>query len=697
MIMDENRSNGLTARRARMVCWPELGRAQLADIEEPVPAPGEVVVRVTLSVTNTGTERARFTGAPNAAIGFPHVPGYGSVGYALTDGPGLSADDFVAVRAGTHQSVVVASADRLHAIPAGVEAVDAALWQIGVTASHGLGMGRYVDGEPVTVVGAGLIGTMTCRMAMALGTRECRVLASSRAKEWTTRACRTRSAIEFFTADRAATLNERHHLVFDATGTASGLAVAAAATADGGRIVLLGSPRSPDGTVPAGELHTRGLSLLGAHLDTLPDVAAAAGQDLLARYSDRYFGLLADGTLTMADLATLVGAEQAPQLYQRLAGDRSLVFAAVEWEPRREFTRRPHERATVREPERPVGLAIVGCGDIGAQNAEAIVGAPGAALMTCFDTDPRLSRDLADRLGTACATRLDELLSQPGVEAVLLATPHDTHEELARAVLAAGKHLLLQKPLAADLPAARRIAAAAARAEPTVSVLMPGRYEPGYRLAQRELEEGRLRSPLGLVSTYLVDKPASYYRAGYSRRANSTWRLSKARAGGGVLIMNLLHHLDIARSVLRADADWVFAETAPSTHSPQIEDFASVIARFGGAVATFIGAASVPGSPGEHLRVWGQSGACVVLPDQRLSERVVPHGTVSPADGEALNRPDVLSDPQVAAVQSFVEAVRLKQQPDVTVEDALAVQAIVAAAYQSAETGLRVRPADLLR
>jgi predicted dehydrogenase len=159
--------------------------------------------------------------------------------------------------------------------------------------------------------------------------------------------------------------------------------------------------------------------------------------------------------------------------------------------------------------------------------------------------------------------------------------------------------------------------------------------------------------------------------------------------------MNLAHHLDIACSLLGAQADSVFAETSPSAHSPQIEDFATVTARFGQTVATFIGAASVPGSPGEQLRIWGPHGGCVVLPDGLLSRRAAPDETAWPGE-RAPAEPGVTSDPQVAAIAGFVDAIRRRRVPDVTIEDALAVQAMIAAAYQSAETGLRVRPADLL-
>ena len=126
---------------------------------------------------------------------------------------------FVAVRAGTHQSVISARPEDLHPVPGGVQPVDAALWQTALVAEHGLELGGYTPGEPVTVVGAGLIGTMTWRTAAALGSGECRVLASSRAKQRTVQACPAGTAVEFLLAEQAGASRNRHRLVVDATGT----------------------------------------------------------------------------------------------------------------------------------------------------------------------------------------------------------------------------------------------------------------------------------------------------------------------------------------------------------------------------------------------------------------------------------------------------------------------------------------------
>jgi predicted dehydrogenase len=132
----------------------------------------------------------------------------------------------------------------------------------------------------------------------------------------------------------------------------------------------------------------------------------------------------------------------------------------------------------------------------------------------------------------------------------------------------------------------------------------------------------------------------------------------------------------------------VFCRTVISADSPEIEDFASVMVGFGDVTATFVGAASVPGPPGEHFRIWGPAGHCVVLPDWRFTSAKDQHDDV-----RIRPEPD---DPVTAAVDGFVGAVRTGREPDVTVEEALAVQAIIAAGYESARTGRPVVPRAVL-
>jgi len=666
----------------QQVRWPSAGETEVVATTVKSRA-GHAVVQVDLSVSNPGTERARYLRLPNASIGFPHVPGSGAIGQVVEAVSGFQKGELVTIRAWGHQSVAAAPVERLRRVPQATDPVDAALWQLGLIAMYGLGIGDFVPGEPLTVVGAGLVGAIVRRVAIARGTQECTVVATSTAKRWSVE---NEPATRFVTTDASEFGQERHRLVIDASGTGAGLAAAVAAAADGGRIVLLGSPRIPAAAVPVREIYERRLRLVGAHIDTLPDASAASGDDLMARYTNESFALIAARQLTAADLVTIYTPGQTHVLYRQLTNDRSLIGAGIRWS--RAKPALAARCARIREPEPPLRFGLVGCGDIGFQNADTFGRSSRATLVACYDTNPGLAAALADGTALRTTTSLTELLDDPEVEAVLVATPHDTHEQIALATLNAGKHLLLQKPLAADLATAQRIARAAGRASATTSVLLPGRYGAAYRNARRTWDARLIGQPAAIVATYLVNKPPSYYEGGYSMRSVSTWRMSNARSGGGVLIMNLLHHLDIARSLVRVGADWVFARTAASLHSPEIEDIASVIVGFGDVTATFVGAASVPGSPGEQFRVWGPAGHCVLLPDWQFT-------SAEDRNIDLRLRPEP-DDPDAAAINGFADAVRSGRAPDVTVDEALALQAIVAAGYESARTGRPVAPQKLL-
>jgi predicted dehydrogenase len=334
----------------------------------------------------------------------------------------------------------------------------------------------------------------------------------------------------------------------------------------------------------------------------------------------------------------------------------------------------------------PVRFGLIGCGDIGIKDAESIVASHGGDLVACHDVLWPLAADVAERFGVRTEPHVEALLASRDVEAVLIATPHDTHEAIALAALDAGKHVLLEKPLAHDLTSARRIAAAADASPLTMSVLFPMRSDKRLVGARDAIGAGLLGAPLGVCASYLVDKPRSYFHGGFSQRAQSSWRLSKARSGGGFLIMNLVHQLDAIRALLGTEADHVYADMTPSAIAPEIEDVTTLVVRFGSVIATLAGGGSVAGGGGQQLLLWGEAGRIQVLPEYSITTRVqAPDVAVVTAD-----------DPRPGAIDVFAASVRDSGPVDVSVRDALAVQAIVEAAYESALLGRAVSPAVTL-
>lgn len=235
----------------------------------------------------------------------------------------------MAIRGVPHQSRAVTCRDDVHALPSGVHILDGALWELGVTALHGLRRGEYQDGQPLAVLGAGILGAIVRRLALAMGTTECLVVATSEAKEWTVR---SDAGARFVASGMGCLTNERraHPLVVDATGAAGGLSTAVDLARDHGRVVILGSPRAQFSPLPACGMQDRGVRVIGAHIATLHQLVERGAAHAERELTETYFRLIAGG-VSFVDLIRSHRPADAADVYEALARDPSFIAAAFDW------------------------------------------------------------------------------------------------------------------------------------------------------------------------------------------------------------------------------------------------------------------------------------------------------------------------------------------------------------------------------
>ncbi len=146
-----------------------------------------------------------------------------------------------------------------------------------------------------------------------------------------------------------------------------------------------------------------------------------------------------------------------------------------------------------------LNIAVIGAGVMGADHIRTLRHAvSGAAVVAVHDADPSRAARVATEHGIAPASAgALELIGDNAVDAVLVATPDETHAELVLGCIAAGKPVLCEKPLAATLDECRAIMAAETRAgRRLVQVGFMRRFDPGYLALKRGLEEERLGLPL---------------------------------------------------------------------------------------------------------------------------------------------------------------------------------------------------------
>jgi 2-desacetyl-2-hydroxyethyl bacteriochlorophyllide A dehydrogenase len=710
------------------VTWTGPGAAELVPIEIPRPGPGEVTVEILASAVSPGTERAQYLRLPSTDVSYPYRPGYSVAGVVLAAGRhvhDLARGDLVAAAGVSHDSIATLPESEVLRVPEGVEAKQAAFVQLGVIAGQGVGKAQIETGARVCVLGAGLVGALAHRLAQAAGAGEVTVVASSRRKE---RSALDAGAARFLVAgeddEQLAQLGAE--VVIEATGDPDAVALAVDAAAPGARIVLLGSPRGTTTELPVAALRSKQLELVGAHVVTLAAEGRRAGADLARAEAEAFLDHLASGRVQIADLVQLaVDPREADSFYRDLAHARDLLGAYFDWSqlPREDRVRsarlaslpnlrgrgldparnalRPRRRMAAEDPfegaRGRLRVGLLGCGDIAVQNAAAVAAAPNAELVACFDPIHELAEELASAYGAQPTPTAEALLDRRDVDAVILSVPHHLHAPLGRQAAEAGKHLIIEKPLAQDLAAARELAAAAEAAEVVLSVCFPHRYDARIVTAKRLVDAGALGRLGGSFTAFFADKPASYWLGGFTGRSISNWRTERDKAGGGVLIMNLSHYVDLVRYVTGVEADQVAAVTRTEDDGAEVEDTVSLsVAYANGAVGSLFASAAQRGfSQGRtELRFWGSDGHIQIEPEARLY-------TLRAIDGLRTGRWHELPgtsvrDIRAAYISRFATAVAEGRQPDITAADGLAVQAFIEAAYRAADQGSGVSPAELL-
>ncbi len=345
--------------------------------------------------------------------------------------------------------------------------------------------------------------------------------------------------------------------------------------------------------------------------------------------------------------------------------------------------------------QRQYGFGIVGCGVIAPTHALALASLPNARLAAVTDTVRERGKAIADEHGAAFDPDLATLLGRREVDVVSVCVPSGLHAEVGLRAAAAGKHLVVEKPLEVSLAAADRLLAAVERAGVGLTVISQHRFDPGLLELRSLVDQGRLgRLVLGdaYVKWY---RSQEYYDSG-------DWRGTWALDGGGALMNQGIHYVDLLRWIMGPVSE-VTALCATQDHLIEVEDVALALVRFkSGAVGIIEASTAVfPGLP-ERLEVTGTRGTVIVeVGETRVRELVQDHdeagrrgekaevGSAPVATGAADPRA-IRWAGHAAQVADFLSALDCGKAPLVTGADGRAALEVVLSVYESARQGAPV-------
>ncbi|QDG61113.1 Gfo/Idh/MocA family protein [Pseudarthrobacter sp. NIBRBAC000502771] len=365
-----------------------------------------------------------------------------------------------------------------------------------------------------------------------------------------------------------------------------------------------------------------------------------------------------------------------------------------------------------------LNAAITGCGVIGRTHAVALREFPEVRIVALIDAIPAAAEALADFIeqqgGTrpALYTTQAEAFANEDIHLVALATPSGLHIQQSLEVLAAGKHVVIEKPLDVDLSRAQEIEAAAKEAAGkgvVASVISQHRFDQSSVAVSQAIADGRFGKLTSAIASVAWWRSQGYYDSG-------DWRGTWAMDGGGALMNQGVHTVDLLLWFMGRPVE-IFAHTARLAHARiEVEDTAVATVTFenGGLAVLHATTAAYPGLT-VRVQLMGSGGSAVVDNDRLeyfhsraaggASADMGLQGGGNQAEEELAKYPEEdykAADPtvypagHVRQYRDILAAIAGGKQPGVTVSDAVNALAAVRSVYVSATLGQPVLFEDVL-
>ncbi|MGN7201315.1 Gfo/Idh/MocA family protein [Arthrobacter sp. SAFR-044] len=365
-----------------------------------------------------------------------------------------------------------------------------------------------------------------------------------------------------------------------------------------------------------------------------------------------------------------------------------------------------------------LNVAITGCGVIGRTHAVALQQFPEARIVALVDAIPAASEALADFIEKQGGQRppqfstLAEAFAAEDIDLVALATPSGLHIQQGLEVLAAGKHVVIEKPLDVDLTRAQEIEAAAKEAAGkgiVASVISQHRFDQSSVAVADAITKGRFGRLTSAIASVAWWRSQGYYDSG-------DWRGTWAMDGGGALMNQGVHTVDLLLWFMGRPVE-IHAHTARLAHDRiEVEDTAVATVTFenGGLAVLHATTAAYPGLT-VRVQLMGSEGSAVVDNDRLQyfhsrdaggeSADMGLQGGGNQAEEELAKYPEEdykAADPtvypagHVRQYRDILAAIAGGRQPGVTVSDAVNALAAVRAVYVSATLGQPVLFDDVL-
>ena len=320
-----------------------------------------------------------------------------------------------------------------------------------------------------------------------------------------------------------------------------------------------------------------------------------------------------------------------------------------------------------------IRLGIVGLGMAVTPHAKSLLDLKDRAEVAYAFSPSAARRDkFASQFKFPLCDRLETILEDRSVGAVLILTPPNTHLELVRRFASAKKHVLLEKPLEISTSNAEALVGTCKTAGVKLGVVLQHRFRPAAEKLREVLSDlGRIVSASAMIPTW---RPQSYY--------DQPGRGTKARDGGGVLLTQGIHTLDLFLSFTGEAAEVKSFITTTPVHRMETEDLACAAVRFKSGALGVVHAttAAYPGFP-ERIELIGTAGAALLygtsLNVQFMNGKSIDFRTESGGGGTGADPMAFPHDWHRGVLADFLDAIEHDREPRISGAEGLKVHRFI--------------------
>ena len=709
------------------------GQTRVVEVPAPLAPPGGVLVRNRWSLISPGTERmlveAGGTNLINTARQRPElvkqvldkaardgmratfetvrsrldaaIPlGYSCAGVVIEVGQELTgvlnAGDRVACAGAgqaNHAELVAVPRNLCVRVPERVSLEDAAFVTVGAIALHGVRTAEARLGEACVVIGLGLVGQLTVQLLKAAGARVFGIDLSGDkvdlARSLGADAGCVRADPSLMEQVHAFSLGRGADTILIAAASSSSdpVQLAPRLARDRAVVVALGSVGMD---VPRNAYYEKELELRlsrsygpGRYDPTYEqhgiDYPIGYVRWTEQRNMEAFLQLVAEGKVRPRPLVThRVPIAEAEHAYRVVTGEVAEPYLGILLEYPAEPESPPSHRVELASrpsaavPRPQVRLGVVGAGSFARAVLLPTLRKLDVALRGVATASGPSAQQTATRFGFGFATSdWREVLADPNTDAVLIATRHDLHAPIAAEALRRGLSVFVEKPLALDEHGLAEVMDAWRATNHVLMVGFNRRFSPTLRRLKAHF--ATRRAPLVMA-----------YRVNAGRLPPSSWVLDPIQ-GGGRLLGEVCHMVDLLASLAQAPVRSVFCQPLPRPAGPAADDLVLSLTFADGSLGSIVYASGGDRAlTKERLEVFGD-GRSAVLDDFRSLE-LQAGGRATRVGGRFAHQ----DKGHTAELRAFLEAVHKGGPSPINPEDAAHVTRVTLAAVESAHTGLPV-------